>query len=82
VSDVPPLGLKRRPQVNLLLLIAAMFSEVFPKEQVPLVNGDGAAFSKSPFDHLIFTGSKAVGRYMMKAVSHVKLAYPEGGFKP
>jgi len=41
VSDVPPFGLKPWHQLNLLLLIAAMFSEIFPKEQVTLVNGDG-----------------------------------------
>nr|WP_255373470.1 aldehyde dehydrogenase family protein [Chitinophaga sp. CF118] len=84
VSDVPPFGLKPRHQVNLLLLIAAMFSEIFPKEQVTLVNGDGAAFSKLPFDHLIFTGSKAVGRSVMKAASEnlVPLTLELGGKSP
>lgn len=50
-------------------VIAAMFNEIFPKEQVTLVNGDGAAFSKLPFDHFIFTSSTAVGRSVMKAAS-------------
>src|SRR5207249_10199373 len=50
-------------------VIAVMFSEIFPKEQVNLVNGDGAAFSKLPFDHLIFTGSTVVGRSVMKSAS-------------
>ena len=65
-------------------VIAAMFSEIFPKEQVTLVNGDGAAFSKLPFDHLIFTGSTAVGRSVMKAASEnlVPVTLELGGKSP
>lgn len=61
-----------------------MFSEIFPKEQVTLVNGDRAAFSKLPFDHLIFTGSTAVGRSMMKAANEnlVPLTLELGGKSP
>jgi len=46
-----------------------MFSELFPEEQVAMVSGDGSAFSSLPFDHLVFTGSTAVGRAVMKAAS-------------
>nr|WP_238598143.1 hypothetical protein [Saccharothrix sp. ALI-22-I] len=44
-------------------------SEIFPQEQVTIVSGDGSAFSSLPFDHLVFTGSTAVGRAVMKAAS-------------
>lgn len=65
-------------------VIAAMFNEIFPKEQVALVNGDGAAFSRLPFDHLIFTGSTAVGRSVMKAASEnlVPVTLELGGKSP
>ena len=65
-------------------VIASMFSEIFPKEQVTLVNGDGAAFSKLPFDHLIFTGSTLVGRSVMKAASQnlVPVTLELGGKSP
>lgn len=65
-------------------VIAAMFSDIFPKEQVTLVNGDGATFSKLPFDHLVFTGSTAVGRSVMKAASEnlVPVTLELGGKSP
>ena len=65
-------------------VIASMFSEIFPKEQVILVNGDGATFSKLPFDHLVFTGSTAVGRSVMKAASEnlVPVTLELGGKSP
>ncbi|MEO6722271.1 MAG: coniferyl aldehyde dehydrogenase [Ferruginibacter sp.] len=65
-------------------VIASMFSEIFPKEQVTLVNGDGAAFSRLPFDHLIFTGSTLVGRSVMKAASEnlVPVTLELGGKSP
>jgi len=65
-------------------VIASMFSEIFPKEQVTLVNGDGATFSKLPFDHLVFTGSTAVGRSVMKAASEnlVPVTLELGGKSP
>ena len=65
-------------------VIASMFSEIFPKEQVTLVNGDGSSFSKLPFDHLIFTGSTAVGRSVMKAASEnlVPVTLELGGKSP
>lgn len=65
-------------------VIASMFSEIFPKEQVTLVNGDGSSFSKLPFDHLIFTGSTSVGRSVMKAASEnlVPVTLELGGKSP
>ncbi len=63
---------------------AAMFSDIFPEEQVTLVNSDGAAFSKLHFDHLVFTGSTLVGRSVMKAASEnlVPVTLELGGKSP
>jgi coniferyl-aldehyde dehydrogenase len=55
---------KLTPATNAVL--ASMFSELFPEEQVAVVDGDGSAFSSLPFDHLVFTGSTAVERAVMK----------------
>ncbi len=65
-------------------VIAAMFDEIFPKEQVALVYGDGVAFGKLPFDHLVFTGSTSVGRAVMKAASEnlVPVTLELGGKSP
>ena len=65
-------------------VIASMISEIFPEDQVTVVNGDGAAFSSLPFDHLIFTGSSAVGRSVMKAASEnlVPVTLELGGKSP
>ena len=65
-------------------VIATMLSEIFPKEQVAVVNSDGAAFSKLPFDHLVFTGSTSVGRAVMKAASDnlVPVTLELGGKSP
>ncbi|WP_420177712.1 coniferyl aldehyde dehydrogenase [Kerstersia gyiorum] len=53
-------------------LLARLLADIFPEEQVAVIQGDartGAAFSALPFDHLVFTGSTAVGRAVMKAAS-------------
>jgi coniferyl-aldehyde dehydrogenase len=53
-------------------LLSRMLAQIFPQEQVAVVTGDasvGASFSALPFDHLIFTGSTAVGRAVMKSAS-------------
>jgi coniferyl-aldehyde dehydrogenase len=65
-------------------VIETMLSEVFPKEQVAVVNSDGAAFSRLPFDHLVFTGSTSVGRAVMKAASEnlVPVTLELGGKSP
>ena len=73
---------KFTPATNSLL--ASMVSEIFPEEQVTVVNGDGSAFSSLPFDHLVFTGSTAVGRAVMKAASEnlVPVTLELGGKSP
>lgn len=53
-------------------LIRELCSEVFPSDRVAVVEGDaalGAAFTALPFDHLLFTGSTAVGRKVMAAAA-------------
>ncbi|MEU7748086.1 aldehyde dehydrogenase family protein [Nonomuraea sp. NPDC049158] len=44
---------KLTPATNAVLV--SMLAELFPPEQVTMVNGDGSAFSSLPFDHLVFT---------------------------
>lgn len=65
-------------------VIETMLREIFPKEQLAVVNSDGAAFSKLPFDHLVFTGSTSVGRAVMKAASDnlVPVTLELGGKSP
>ena len=68
-------------------LLAAMLGETFAKEQVAVATGGpevGAAFSALPFDHLIFTGSTAVGRAVMRAASDhlVPVTLELGGKSP
>jgi coniferyl-aldehyde dehydrogenase len=65
-------------------VIGKMLTEIFPREQVAVVNSDGAAFSKLPFDHLVFTGSTNVGRAVMKAASDnlVPVTLELGGKSP
>jgi coniferyl-aldehyde dehydrogenase len=58
------------PQVSALL--EKMLSEVFSSDEVAVIQGDaavGAAFTRLPFDHLIFTGSTAVGKHVMAAAA-------------
>jgi coniferyl-aldehyde dehydrogenase len=68
-------------------LLAKMLGEIFPEDQFAIVTGDaavGAAFSALPFDHLVFTGSTAVGRSVMKAASDnlVPVTLELGGKSP
>lgn len=53
-------------------LFAGQIARHFTPEEVVVVNGDAAvaqAFSALPFDHLLFTGSTAVGRDVMRAAA-------------
>lgn len=53
-------------------LFARLVAERFPADEVAVVNGDAAmaaSFSRLPFDHLLFTGSTAVGRQVMRAAA-------------
>ncbi len=53
-------------------LFEVLISRTFSRDHVAVVNGDaeiGAAFSRLPFDHLLFTGSTQVGRHVMRAAA-------------
>lgn len=53
-------------------LLQALVARTFAPEEVMVVNGDAAvakSFAALPFDHLLFTGSTAVGRDVMRAAS-------------
>jgi len=73
------------PTVN--ALIEEILGLLYPTDQVAVVSGDasvGAAFSALPFDHLIFTGSTAVGSKVMQAASEhlVPVTLELGGKSP
>jgi len=53
-------------------LIAELIGEAFTPDEVAVVTGGpevGEAFSKLPFDHLVFTGSTRLGRLVMRAAA-------------
>lgn len=53
-------------------LFADLVARHFQPDEVIVVNGDasvGQAFASLPFDHLLFTGSTAVGHHVMRAAS-------------
>ncbi len=53
-------------------LFARLVHDHFPVDQVTVVTGGAdvaQAFSRLPFDHLLFTGSTAVGRQVMQAAA-------------
>ncbi len=57
---------------NTSAVIAKLINKVFADDQVLTVQGDaqvGAEFTALPFDHLVFTGSTAVGRLVAKAAA-------------
>ena len=54
------------------LLLKDLLAQVFPEDQVVVVLGEadvGIAFSRLPFDHLLFTGSTSIGRQVMRAAA-------------
>lgn len=58
------------PHTNAVL--RALLGEAFDDDEVIVVEGDAqlaAAFSSLPFDHLLFTGSTAVGKQVMAAAA-------------
>jgi coniferyl-aldehyde dehydrogenase len=68
-------------------LLARLLGEAFPAEQVAVITGDaevGAAFAALPFDHLLFTGSTATGRLIMRAATEnlVPVTLELGGKSP
>ena len=53
-------------------LFESLVAKAFRADEIVVVNGDAAvarSFAALPFDHLLFTGSTAVGREVMKAAS-------------
>ncbi|HUO05128.1 MAG TPA: coniferyl aldehyde dehydrogenase [Candidatus Binataceae bacterium] len=57
---------------NTSALLAELLGSVFPAEQVAVVQGGpevGEAFSRLPFDHLLYTGSTSIGRQVMRAAA-------------
>ena len=49
-----------------------LLAEAFAADEVAVITGDAdvaAAFSRLPFDHLLFTGSTGVGRHVMRAAA-------------
>jgi coniferyl-aldehyde dehydrogenase len=53
-------------------LFADLVSRAFAPDEVAVITGDaqvGRAFAALPFDHLLFTGSTAVGRHVMAAAA-------------
>lgn len=58
------------PRTNEVL--RTLISSAFPEERVAVVLGEvdvAEAFVRKPFDHLLFTGSTAVGRSVMRAAA-------------
>ena len=54
------------------LLIKELLAKVFPEDLVSVTLGEaevGMAFSKLPFDHLLFTGATSIGRHVMRAAA-------------
>ena len=67
--------------------LRALLAEVFPPDRVAVALGGaevGAAFATLPFDHLLFTGSTAVGRKVMAAAAQnlVPVTLELGGKAP
>ncbi len=53
-------------------LLKDLLAQVFTEDQVAVVLGEadvGIAFSRLPFDHLLFTGSTSIGRQVMRAAA-------------
>ena len=53
-------------------LLRSMAAELYPPEYVQVVPGEadtGSAFSRLPFDHLLYTGSARVGQLVMRAAA-------------
>ncbi|RON03638.1 coniferyl aldehyde dehydrogenase [Pseudomonas brassicacearum] len=53
-------------------LLKTLLAKVFPEDLVCVVLGEaevGMAFSKLPFDHLLFTGATSIGKHVMRAAA-------------
>lgn len=68
-------------------LIARMFAAHFAETEAAVVEGGpevAAAFTRQPFDHLLFTGSSAIARHVMRAAADnlVPVTLELGGKNP
>ena len=68
-------------------LMKELFAKYFTDEEVFVATGGpdvGAAFSKLPFDHLLFTGATSIAKHVMRAASDnlVPLTLELGGKSP
>lgn len=68
-------------------LLAELIAQTYAADQVTVITGGvevAQAFSSLPFDHLLFTGSTAVGRKVMQAASEqlVPVTLELGGKSP
>jgi aldehyde dehydrogenase (NAD+) len=57
---------------NTSAFMARMIGELFPPEEVSVIEGDAAvaqALLELPFDHIFFTGSPAIGKLVMEAAA-------------
>lgn len=53
-------------------IIAAIVRKAFDESEVAVVTGSpevGSAFTRLPFDHLLFTGGTSIGRHVMRAAA-------------
>ena len=53
-------------------LLKRLFALTFPEDLITIVQGEaevGMAFSRLPFNHLLFTGATSVGRQVMRAAA-------------
>ncbi|PZU17208.1 MAG: coniferyl aldehyde dehydrogenase [Shinella sp.] len=72
---------------NSSAFLQSLLAEVFPADRVAVLQGDASvasAFSGLPFDHLVFTGSTAIGRKVMAAAAQhlTPLTLELGGKSP
>jgi coniferyl-aldehyde dehydrogenase len=54
------------------LLLKQLLARIFPQDLVCVVLGEaeiGMAFSRLPFDHLLFTGATSIGKHVMRAAA-------------
>ncbi|MFZ5721629.1 MAG: coniferyl aldehyde dehydrogenase [Pseudomonadota bacterium] len=68
-------------------LMKTMFGKVFSEEEIAVVTGGpevGEAFTRLPFDHLIFTGATSIARHVMRAAAEnlVPVTLELGGKSP
>lgn len=68
-------------------LVKELLAKVFPEDMVSVVLGEadvGQAFSRLPFDHLLFTGATSIGKHVMRAAADnlVPVTLELGGKSP